>query len=282
MGLNIKKGQSMADSEQKPPINVMDTYHTKILEAWKMVEEEPAFKKIKVKTKTKEGLTEYIDIDLCGRGAFAQDTLKINGILFLGIGASYDNEENKNDNQKRKIDTCTISKDGKVQYESKEGRGEEDDEKGYDYYKPMSDIAKITEFGSNWSNVDITLFRETNQDILEPLFKNFPDIMKEQLKLAIKMITDANPKIIVVSNAFVRRVLRKEIKLKKEYKDFVLSDFNFEFSNVYGTSIITSPDELKGKPVFFTSILHGAGTLDTGSRERLEWHIKYVKRLLEQ
>jgi len=227
-------------------INVEKTYHAEIVKIWKKVEKEPTFKKI----------FDY--------GAFAQDTLNENGILFLGVGASFDEEKKK---------TCKIK--GQVQYETEKGRVGKDDKKGYAYYQPMIYIAKETGFGGNWSNIDITLFRETSQKKLLPFFKKFPDIMKAQLDLAKRMIIDARPKIIIASNALVRDVL-----INNREKSKVESDFVFNFSDEYGTQIIKSPGELEGTPIFFTSMLSGAGALDNGSFDRLIWHIKYVKEKL--
>jgi hypothetical protein len=197
-------------------------------------------------------------------GAFAQDTLYKNGILFLGVVAAY-------------FDGCEVTCDvhGPVQYETKRGRiGEETDEGrivGYKYYNPMIKLAKETGF-DYWSNIDITLFRETSQKKLVPFFRKFPDIMEEQLKLATKMIIATEPKIIIVSNALVRDVLND---IDGKYN--INSDFCFDEDEEFGTPRISSPKELKGIPVFFTSMLSGAGALDKGSFKRLIWHIKFVK-----
>jgi pseudouridine-5'-phosphate glycosidase len=68
------------------------------------------------------------------------------------------------------------------------------------------------------------------------------------------------PKVIVVSNAFVSNILQAEL-------DIV-------FDETLGCHFI----DLKNKayPVFFTSMLTGQRALDKGSMMRLKWHIKRV------
>jgi len=65
--------------------------------------------------------------------------------------------------------------------------------------------------------------------------------------------------------------------LKDKYREInIESGFDFIFDEIYGTDKIEKPEKLKGKPIFFTSMLSGAGALDNGSKKRLIWHIKYV------
>jgi len=243
-------------------IDVIKDYHKKIVEAWKIVENEPKLKKIlKKEPKPKSN-------DICNK-AFAQDKLYKNGLLFLGVGASL---------RKGYKDTCNLDHEP-VQYETYKGRIGENGNDGHDYYKPMIQLADETDFGKNWSNIDITLFRETSQKKLVPFFKNFPEIMKKQLELATEMIIAADPKIIIVSNALVRDVLKNDPKKSKiESSGFI---FHFDDKGDIGTDIIITPEELKGRPIFFTSMLSGAGTLDKGSFARLKWHIKYVQKKLK-
>jgi len=234
-------------------IDVIKEYHTRIQKVWENTKEKSEFKEI------------------CKLKAFAQDYLNKGGLLFLGVGASNGNKLGKDGIPLK--DTC-IEKDS-IQYETDRGRIGENGKKGHDYYKPMIKLADKTGFGTNWSNIDITLFRETSQKKLVPFFKKFPEIMKEQLDLAIDMIIATDPEIIIVSNALVRDVLKNDSKKSRINS----SGFDFHFDhniNGIGTDIITTPVELKGRPVFFTSMLSGAGTLDKGSFKRLKWHIKYV------
>jgi len=233
----------MEDSKHKwAQINVYQEYHEKIVEIWKIVEKNDYFIEKEIYKK-----------------AFVQDTLNKNGILFLGVGASL---------AAGFEDTCE-TKDDLVQYETIKGREK------WPYYKKMGKIAEYAGFEDNWSNIDITLFRETKQEILQPFFKKTPNIMSMQLELAKKMIIAAEPIIIIASNTLVRDVLQNN-----RDQSNVESGFADEFSEEYGTPIIKSPDKLEGKPIFYTSMLSGQRALDNGSYERLKWHIKHVKELL--
>ena len=79
------------------PIYTQEIYHKRICEIWEMVKNEPGLE------------------DICKKGAFAQDTLNPNSILFLGVGASNPDSKTKGRN---KIKTCEIV--GDIQYETEE------------------------------------------------------------------------------------------------------------------------------------------------------------------
>ena len=228
-------------------VDVYKKYHADIVKVWEMGEKIPEFKNI------------------YNLNAFTQDFLYENTILFLGVGAS-DGEKELKDGTRRKK-TCTIKNSGNCEYhyEREEGRIK------YDYYKKMIKLAKITGF-ENWSNIDITLFRETRQKIIRPFYKNFTKIMQAHFDLAKKMIIYIKPKVIIASNAFVRDVIKGDAYIDT---GFILLD-DKKTIHKYGTPLINSPDELKNIPIFFTSMLSGAGALDNGSFDRLSWHIKYV------
>jgi len=223
-------------------IKTKEKYHNEILEIWKKVGKISKLKK------------------LYKRDAFLQDTLYKNSILFLGISAS---------TRKGYADTC--EKVNHVQYETEIGRIK------YPYYKPMRDLSSETGFGSNWSNIDITLFRAKDQKELELFFNSSSDIMQDQLDLATRMIIDVKPEIIIVSNAFVGKVLHNNEDVQLRVKSGFCLDYDEKVIDKYGTPLISSPKALKGIPVFFTSMLSGQRALDIGSRNRLIWHIKYVQ-----
>ena len=227
---------------KNPEIKTQEKYHTEILKVWD------------------KGKSLYELKEIYEREAFVQDTLYKNTILFLGVGASYSEE---------KIKSCKSNGTDPIQYESEEGRK-------YQYYRKMIVLAKENGF-CNWSNIDITLLRETIQEKVKPLFVNikFKEFMQAQFDLAVKMIIDIKPKVVVVSNAFVRDILKGKIKNIKINTSFSFNE-DEETIKKYGTQLIYSPERLKGIPIFFTSVLSGAGALDNGSFERLSWHIKYV------
>jgi len=230
--------------------------------------------------------------------AFMQDTIYRNSLLFLGVGASNAITKKGKDLSK----SCDIRPYNKntpdeyeIHYEREGGEKEKGEREGgrknYQYYKPMRKLAKKTGF-INWSNIDITLFRETSQKTFECFFKNseLKEIMQEQLDLATRMIKDIKPEIIIASNTLVRKIFKVKIfeKRDKGFKSDVKSEFAFDTSPEvlikYGTPLISAPksatgEELKKTPIFFTSMLSGQRALDLGSFERLSWHINYVRGL---
>jgi len=223
-------------------IDTYKKYHKEIVEVWNMG----------------KNISDDDFQNIYNRGAFMQDTLYTDSILFLGIGASWDEEKKK---------TCKIpDDDNNIQYETKEGREK------HPYYDKMRKIANENEYFECWSSIDITLLRESSQKNVEPFFKNYPEFMQAQFDLAAEMIIKIKPKIIVVNNAFVRDLFKPQQETKKHIE----SKFSFDFDTTLGTDRITAPEELKDTPVFFTSMLSGQRALDNGSFERLKWHIKYV------
>ena len=86
--------------------------------------------------------------------------------------------------------------------------------------------------------------------------------LTRQIELFRDLLNELKPKIIVVANAFASKIFRNE------FPEII-------WDNEFGTY------RLEGKPVFFTSMLSGAGVMDSGSLERLKWHLAYVNRLLD-
>jgi hypothetical protein len=193
------------------------------------------------------------------RALFAQDTLYKGAIVFLGIGASWDS--GKQD---------TVKQVDNVHYETQRGR------KKYDYYTPMYAMAEDTCFTGEdgegcFSNIDLTMLRETSQKTILPFYKTARDFMREQFLIALDMLQEAKPRVIIASNALVRKIIRKE----KELASFQ-TEMATVFNNDIGTEIIREPKLLEGTPIFFSSMLSGAGALDNGSKDRLVWHIKFA------
>jgi hypothetical protein len=192
--------------------------------------------------------------EILNRGLLFPKTLSKNKILFLGINPSFrethDNPYGFNNfNFESEIIDTPI-------------------ENRYSYYKIFEQICNYYE----WTHFDIFPFREKNQALLTNLINQpfFEDLNKSFALISKEIIIESCPKIIVVSNAYLRRFFNKENDLKKT-NEFSL--FKTCFSNEIGTHII-SDDSLKNTPVFFTSMLSGQRALDVGSRERLEWHIR--------
>ncbi len=106
--------------------------------------------------------------------------------------------------------------------------------------------------------------RETEQKVVENIFSHQygRDFITAQLELSKIIIEKAQPKVIVVSNAFAKVLFQ--------------SRFKSMFDKNIGTHKIIDNIYLENTPVFFTSMLTGRRALDLGSYERLIWHIKQV------
>jgi hypothetical protein len=89
---------------------------------------------------------------------------------------------------------------------------------------------------------------------------------KDQVDLFLPIVEAIKPKMILVANSFASRIIQGE--LRPELK------WNEEF----GTNTVEIKD--KTVPIFFSSPLSGPGVLDTGSYERLRWHIKRTMKIL--
>lgn len=230
--------------EKFDKIDVEKNYHSRIQDLWSKVEG------------TGSAALKSIVKD---RALFAQDFLYKGAIAFLGIGASWGSG---------KQDTVNLV--DKVHYETERGR------KKFEYYKPMEKMAKDTGFiGENdegcFSNIDLTMLRETSQTAILPFYKADLPFMREQFLIALDMLQDAKPRVIVASNALVRKIIKQEKELKT-FQTEMVTDFNSDI----GTEMIRKPEALEGIPIFFSSMLSGPGVLDNGSKDRLVWHINFV------
>lgn len=207
--------------------------------------------------KIEEIWEKYSYIEETKRGYHLQSEQEENSILFIGINPS-----------KSKEDVI------KGFY----NKGKDEDNKN-PYFQRFVDIAKKT--GLPWSHIDLFYIRETSQKKMENLLKSknltiFSDFLKEQLELSKEMIEMVNPKILVVSNTLARDLIRGK------YCNIYDFQYKIHFEERFGTEVITGENtNLKGVPVFFTSMLTGQRALDNGSYDRLVWHIKYVNKILE-
>ena len=89
------------------------------------------------------------------------------------------------------------------------------------------------------------------------------EFLKEQFIISKEIIKELTPRIIVVGNAYVSRLMQKK--------------YNCKFDNEIGTYRIKDFNNI---PIFFSGMFAGQRALDVGSRERLIWHINYVMKKL--
>lgn len=192
--------------------------------------------------------------EILKRGLLYPKTLCTNKVLFIGINPSFrethDNPYGFNN----------------FHYENEIIETPSEDR--YSYFKIFEKICSSNE----WTHFDIFPFREKNQSKLTDLINKpfFKDFLKSFALFSKEIIIESRPKIIVVSNAHLRRFFSQENESSNSYE---FSLFKTHFSNEIGTHVIDE-NSLKNTPVFFTSMLSGQRAMDVGSRERLEWHIK--------
>ena len=126
----------------------------------------------------------------------------------------------------------------------------------YSYYVKFSELAKSIDL--DWEHIDLFFIRDTKQKSLEEQYKKENISLWKQLKLSYNLIEASQPKMIVVANAFASKIFQK--------------DHNLKWNNNLGTYLYN-----ESIPIFLTSMLTGQRSLDTGSYERLKWHLKYTK-----
>jgi hypothetical protein len=227
-------------------------------------------KYISVEKEYKEKINEiwnnndFSEIDIIKRGYVIHDKILENSILFIGINPSYIKTSQPGRN--------FINLD-------QEGRKSEN-EKPYSYFLKFAKITeKINSTSENrkvkWSHLDLLFYRETNQKGLYTIEKqkNGDNFIQKQLNITKEVIIKSKPKIIVVSNAKSRDLLKNE-----KYK----LGFKFKFNELLGTEIVSHTSLPSEIPVFFTSMLSGQRALDNGSYERLIWHINFVLNKIEK
>jgi hypothetical protein len=201
--------------------------------------------------------------DILSRGLLYPCKLSKEKILFLGINPSF------RENHDKVYGFNCISFENEII--------EVNDNERYKYYKIFNQVAKDIP----WTHFDVFPFREKNQNNLTTFIENkeLKKIMESFVLLAKQIIEESNPSLIVVSNAYLRRTFIGNVNDNINSEKLIL--FNTEFSDKLGTHFIQD-GKLKNTPIFFTSMLSGQRALDTGSRERLEWHIAkvYEKKII--
>lgn len=228
-------------------------------------------------------------LDLIEKGYTAPESIVKNAILFVGINPSLGRGKEP------------------IRGFYKDPLREEDN--SIPYFDKMKEVGKkLHEYDSTrklaFASFDLLYFQETHQRSVDSLLrvekkngKGGLDFIWEQLELSQKILEEAQPQILVVSNTKARQFLGRDMKQnkkgerdmkqnKKEEWDNEWLGYTFEpeVDKEFGTHKITGNNLFKtrlvGTPVFFTSMLSGQRALDNGSYERLVWHIDFVLKKL--
>ncbi len=147
------------------------------------------------------------------------------------------------------------------------------DQMPYAYFSPLIDIAKNTDFEDNWEHVDVFLTRHTSQGEFKKHIEvkgQLTEFGQKQLEIFKSVLLAVNPKIIVVSNAYISELMQR----KECFGD------KLERDNVHGWHNLTLKEN-NPIPIFFSSMISGQRALDIESRKRLIWHIKKAREYLD-
>lgn len=201
---------------------------------------------------------KYENLEILRRGFAVQDVVVKNCIMFIGINPSYDD----------------LLGDRSRTFYNVEHEGF-----GHPYFNKFKEITQ--KVGIQWTHFDLLYLRETKQNFIKDLMKmpNGIDFIFKQLEISKKVIFEAKPKILVISNTMAR--FFSGFEQNEEGTEGVWMDFDFEFEEKFGTYKIINNKELNNTPVFFTSMLTGQRAIDKGSFERLKWHIGFVLKQLK-
>lgn len=194
---------------------------------------------------------EFKKESFCTYTPHALAELKTEGLVFIGINPSLPRAEEER----------SALLGGKPHF------GDESN-MNHKYFKKFFEIGTKTKL--SWSHLDIFYMRETNQNALKKLLRSETgrDFLNQQWQLTKSildpLLQDSKKRIFVVNNALARDIIISKINgLTKGYV--------MKFDEEIGTYTY------KNNIFFFTSMLTGQRALDTGSFERLVWHINQVK-----
>lgn len=124
-----------------------------------------------------------------------------------------------------------------------------------------------------WSHLDMLYVRETNQARFREEMgrEGVASFLWEQTQITKTLLQKAQPRLIVVANAFARELLGKNVDSKTKERTWMGLKFTAEPDLRTGTYHCES---LPGSPpVFFTNSLAGSSPRDKAADERLTWQI---------
>jgi hypothetical protein len=131
----------------------------------------------------------------------------------------------------------------------------------YSPLKRMHEIAK--ECNTHFQHIDLFVYRQTNQNEFLPLIRDTKRVLNEfgrdQLEIFLEALKEIRPEAIVVSNAGSCGIIREHFKDKLSFDEYR----GFHWLKLDNERV----------PIFFSSMLSGQRALDTGSYERLKWHV---------
>lgn len=180
---------------------------------------------------------------------------KKNCILFIGLNPSEPKRLNKIDKWKLRTPKEEMSWINQC-VEADEWFLEK-----HPYFQKFRELSK--EIHLEWEHIDLFFYKETSQKKFSGMIYKKRELTKfanDQLEVSLKLIESINPKVIVVANALASKIIKGSLGNK------------ITFNDLKGFHIIRINKRVV--PIFFSSMWTGQRALDTGSLERLKWHIK--------
>ena len=202
--------------------------------------------------------------DISKRVPLFYSDLKKNSLLFIGLNPSFSETGFKRilkDTDYENIvsdleDYFSFDKFEKKKIKDFQKIGQISREK-YQYFTKFKDLSEAIK--CDWEHIDLLFMRQTNQKEVEKMLKINGQFIREQIDLTTGLIKTLTPKMIVVENAFVSRILKEKLELKW---DDNIGTYRFD----------------EKTPTFLSGMLTGGRALDLGSYDRLKWHLKFVNK----
>jgi len=136
------------------------------------------------------------------------------------------------------------------------------------YYKVYEDNFNDDLFNWNYNLIDLFVYRWTKSSELIKEIKKDEEFFKEQYKIFLDLIKLINPKILVVTNWYASRFLKKKF-FNDENKNIDYKKWFWEYS--FNNRKI---------PILFTGMLGWQRALDIWTREILKYNIYKILRKL--
>src|SRR3989344_6159116 len=133
----------------------------------------------------------------------------------------------------------------------------------YGFFKRMHEIGKAANM--HLQHIDLFVYRQTKQKEFLPLVREdkkgkLNEFGRDQLDIFLEVLKSIRPVVIVVANASASKIVQEHFDRQITFDN----ERGFHWLMLNGSRV----------PIFFSSMLSGGGALDTGSYERLKWHIR--------
>lgn len=207
------------------------------------------------------------DLDWIKHAPLYPTSLMTNGVLVLGINPSLNVDH---------LNLPHYEADWKVgsDYFGRLTRFKQDVEKVYQRFQGTVTEGEINTFEAlPWLHIDVLYVRETNQArFREEMGRaGVAAFLWEQTQITKALLNKAQPRLMIVANAFARELLGKNVNPETKQGTWMGLAFteqpDLHTGNYHCTSLPGSP------PVFFTGSLAGSNPRDKAADERLTWQI---------